>query len=300
MRGRAHRSSLIAVVRACVSALRVCRARVYACRALAEMRQYMLVRGDGSAYTYDGALVRLACVPYDATSRDPRVHITNKYVQTGWAATSQEGRTLDDIERLAHDWAPYKTLLPREIVPLCADLADAVAPLIASGLKAAAGRGAATAVDRSRHFELFACDLVVSEDGRVYLMEVNINCAFGTFHPRTARRLTTPLFEDLSALCILPAERGGGPPPAAGRWIKVRDAGFDDAAAATEVATKECQEHMMYMAFKASARKKYERQFVERSFCLSDTPREETPKEEGKCPRCGYFGCRCAAVRDAK
>eukprot|EP00966_Prymnesium_polylepis_P147875 3416209-Prymnesium_polylepis.2 len=70
----------------------------------APQRQYVLIRGDGSAYTYDGALVRLACVPYDEKSRDPRVHITNKFVQTGWEARSVEGRTLDDIERLAEDW----------------------------------------------------------------------------------------------------------------------------------------------------------------------------------------------------
>ena len=69
-----------------------------------EMRQYMLCRGDGSAYTYDGALLRLACVPYDASSRDRRVHITNKFVQTGWESHSEEGRTLDDIERLFAAW----------------------------------------------------------------------------------------------------------------------------------------------------------------------------------------------------
>lgn len=257
-----------------------------------EMRQYVLLRGDGSAYTYDGALMRLACVPYDAASRDVRVHITNKYVQTGWESTSQEGRTLDDIERLAHDWPPYAELLHAEIVPMMADLADAVAPMIASGLKAARGDPS----ERSRHFELFACDLVVAESGRVHLMECNINCAFGTFHPRTVQRLTTPLFEDLCSLCILPAAPAG-PPPKAGRWLQVRAAGYGDhAAAPTDVAARELQEHQVYMTFKQSQKKKYERQFVVRDFLLSDVAREETPKEQGKCTKCGYFECKCAKL----
>ena len=278
-----------------------------------EMRQYVLIRGDGSAYTYDGALMRLACVDYDATSKDPRVHITNKYIQTGWEAQSAEGRTLDDIERLAHDWPMYKSLLTDQIVPIVADLADAVAPLIASGLQAAeraqqkgassskgangsGGSGAVAAADRSRHFELFACDLVVSEEGKVDLMEVNINCALGAFHPRTINRLVNPLFEDLVKLCVLPAAFGGK--AEAGRWIQVREAGLlgsdGKSCIKSDVASKELQEHQMYLAFKKSGKKKYERQFVEREFLLSDVQREETPKEEGKCLKCGYFACVCA------
>lgn len=269
-----------------------------------ELRQYVLIRGDGSAYTYDGALIRLACVPYDAGSKDPRAHITNKYIQTGWEATSEEGRTLDDIERLAHDWPPYAALLQHEILPLTADLADAVAPLIASGLQArrtAESKSAAPVVDRSRHFELFACDLVVSEEGRAHLMEVNINCAFGTFHPRTATRLTQPLFEDLVSLCMLPEVTGPlsswlGSTARAGGWLQVRSGGVDgssDDAATSNIASRELQEHQMYMAFKKTAKKKYERQFVAREFLLSDVVREEMPKEVGKCLKCGYFSCRC-------
>ena len=295
-----------------------------------EMRQYMLIRGDGSAYTYDGALLRLACVPYDPASRDRRAHITNKFVQTGWEAHSAEGRTLDDIERLAHDWKPYKALLEREIKPIMADLADAVAPLIASGLAAVAhkrfalgggtkgapahpaadpgnapdsaaspaaapGDAAAAAADRSQHFELFACDLVVSDTGRVSLMEVNINCAFGTFLPRTTARLIQPLFEDLVSLCVLPAAPGG-PPARAGGWLPVRPAGFGAVGSeASSIASKELQEHQVYVAFKKSAMKKYERQFVEREFVASDVDRTETPKEEGKCLKCGYFACQCVS-----
>ena len=51
----------------------------------------------------------------------------------------------------------------------------------------------------------------------------------------------------------------------------------------------------MYVAFKKSGRKKYERQFTAREFWLSDVTREETPKEEGKCLKCGYFACQCTA-----
>lgn len=235
-----------------------------------EMRQYVLICGDGSAYTYDGALIRLACVPYHIDSKDPRVHITNKWVQTGWEARSKEGRTLDDIERMAHDWPPYKQLLTEQIMPLAADLADAAAPLVSSGFKASGG-----ATGRSSHFELFACDLVVSDSGCVYLMEVNINCAFGTFHPRTKARLIEPLFTDLVSLCVLPAT--GDVAPVAGRWRNVRHAGFDDSA--PEVANKELQEHQMYLAYKRSAKKKYERQFVAKEFVISDVTREESLKE---------------------
>ena len=69
-------------------------------------------------------------------------------------------------------------------MPMMADLADAVMPLIASGLKAGARSGEAP-IDRSRHFELFACDLVVTEAGRVHLMEVRLKA-----HSLSSRRLT--------------------------------------------------------------------------------------------------------------
>ena len=188
-------------------------------------------------------------MPYDADSRDPRVHITNKFVQTGWESVSEEGRELDDIERLAHDWPPYAALLEAEIIPLVADLADAVAPLISSGQKAvasaaasaasaasaaasaaaAAAAAAATAAsasaskrtrsplppcaskdateapapDLSAHFELFACDLVVATDGRVYLMEVRAPVPFAASSPHP---------DLLPRLFLLPIPR---PPPRA-------------------------------------------------------------------------------------
>ena len=119
---------------------------------------------------------------------------------------------------------------------------------------------------------------------------MNINCAFGTFHPRTVSRLTAPLFEDLVTLCALPAT---GETPRAGRWLPVRGAGLGETAEGA-VANQELKEHQMYMAFKRSAKKKYERQFANRDFVLSDVHRVETPKEQGKCAKCGYFACRCA------
>lgn len=285
-----------------------------------ELRQYVLFRADGSAFTYDGGLIRLACVPYDAGSSDPRCHITNKSVQTGWPQQSSDSHALDEIERLTHDWPPYARLLERQIVPITQDLADAVAPLIASGIQAVERArplppssegtvGPATsreATDRSRHFELAACDLIVSEIGKVHLMEVNINPAFGDFSPRTKARLIEPLFDDLISLCILPAAgagasaaaagHGGGAAlaPVASRWRQVRAAGL--ASIGTDprnIAGKELREHQMYLAFKKSTKKKYERQFVDRAFLLSDVAREETPREEGKCGRCGCFLCRC-------
>jgi hypothetical protein len=200
-----------------------------------ELRQYVLIKGDGAAYTYEGGLLRLACVPYDPESRDRRAHITNKFVQTGWEAESADGKTLDDIERDTHEWPPYAALFETAIVPLVADLADSIAPLLASVDRK---------VDRNAHFELFACDLVVSASGRVSLMEVNINCAFGTFHPRTETRLVRPLFDDLISLCVLPAVGVAASP---GRWRQVRDSGLDDTAAASAIASQELREHQCYV-----------------------------------------------------
>jgi hypothetical protein len=96
-----------------------------------------------------------------------------------------------------------------------------------------------------------------------------------------------PLFDDLVNLCVLPAAVGGGAAGAAGRWLPVRHAGFDGVAAESErVSSRELQEHQMYLAFKKSGRKKYERQFSAREFWLSDVTREETPKEHfPKAPR---------------
>ncbi|KAL3917374.1 MAG: hypothetical protein SGPRY_006429 [Prymnesium sp.] len=257
-----------------------------------ELRQYVLIRGDGSAYTYNRALIRLACVPYNPSSKDPRVHITNKYVQTGWESCSSEGRVLEDIELVSRDWPPYASLLDSEITPLIADLADAIVPLVSvSPTSRDNGKSGLTdQTDRSGHFELFACDLVVTESGKVHLMEININCAFGKFHPRTQKGLIRPLFEDLMSLCVLPAARNVRAAP--GGWCRVR-CGNGALQPETSVATKELQEHQMYVAFKKSSKKKYERQFVSQEFVLSDLARDETPKEEGKCVTCGYFTCVC-------
>ena len=259
-------------------------------------RRYLVVCADGSAWTYDGALLRLACVPYDLSSTDRRVHITNKWVQTGWEA-GNELCDLDDIERLASAWPPYQALLTRRIVPLMQDLADAVVPLLASGLRAQrpppklpagapkpAGPAAVPSVSPC-HFELMACDLVMTADGDVHLMEVNINPAFGSFHERTEATLIRPLFEDLVRLCVLPAagstaasgssgDAGGSgssgsssrsliaPPPYPGRFVRVREAGgLNEALAAgsTDTASDELQAHLAYVTFKKSGRKKYER-----------------------------------------
>ena len=77
-------------------------------------------------------------------------------------------------QRLSSDWPPYANLLPSAIIPLVQDLADAVLPLLASGLRAtsaAAATSSAAATSpatpagvsgRSSHFELMACDLMVS------------------------------------------------------------------------------------------------------------------------------------------
>ena len=86
---------------------------------------------------------------------------------------------------------------------MAADLADAVAPLVVSGWnsleRSAAGKAGAAgeagaikdgvrtipiaAIDRASHFELFACDLVVSETGRVCLMEVGCDRPAPTLAP---------------------------------------------------------------------------------------------------------------------
>lgn len=118
------------------------------------------------------------------------------------------------------------------IVPLMSDLSDAVTPLLASGLRAQArgnvdGATAATTGDSpvfgggggGLHFELVACDLVVSADSAVHLMEVNVNPAFGTFLPRTEAQLIQPLFDDVLRLCVLPA---AGATPTRGRFRQVR------------------------------------------------------------------------------
>jgi len=107
-----------------------------------------------------------------------------------------------------------------------------------------------------------ACDLVVREDGEVYLMEVNINPAFGTFHERTEQRLIGPLFADLIRLCVLPAASGlAASSPQPGRFRKVREAGglAEALARGGDTASDELQAHQAYVTFKKSSCKKYER-----------------------------------------
>ena len=95
-------------------------------------------------------------------------------------------------------------------------------------------------------------------------------------------------------MCILPSSPRGSVPARSGRWICARPAGFESVSdESASIASKELQEHQVYVAFKKSSRKKYERQFVSREFVLSDVAREETPREEGKCLACGYFACQC-------
>ena len=90
-----------------------------------ELRQYVLLRGDGSAFTYERALMRFASVEYDLHSSDRRAHITNKWVQTGWEAAN-ELCGLDEIERVSTRWPAYEALLTERITPLLCDLVDAV------------------------------------------------------------------------------------------------------------------------------------------------------------------------------
>lgn len=212
-----------------------------------ELRQYVLLRGDGSAYTYERALLRLASVAYELHSADARAHITNKWVQTGWMEAN-ELATLDELERVSVHWAAYERLLAHSITPLLQDLVDAVLPLLARGLRSSPASRSAS------HFELLACDLVVDADGRAWLMEVNINPAFGSFLPRTERELIGPMFADLLRLCVLPAA-GGGPPAQPGGFRQLRPPGLESDVSSLP---DDMQEHLTYLTFKKSRRKKYE------------------------------------------
>ena len=124
-----------------------------------ELRQYVLLCGDGAGFTYSTALLRLASVPYELRSEDRRAHITNKYVQTGWESTSELVGSLDDIEWTSARWPGYERLLEASLLPLLRDLLDVLQPLLERG------RRAAPASASPLHFELFACDLVVTAEG---------------------------------------------------------------------------------------------------------------------------------------
>jgi hypothetical protein len=266
-----------------------------------EMRQYVLLLADGSAYTYDGALLRLASVAYELHSSDRRAHITNKFVQTGWEEQN-DVCTVADLEIPSIDWEPYANLLECAIIPLVADLADAVLPLLVSGLRAQqprqprpkqktdAGSGARAApapplplpVGSPNHFELFACDLVVSAASEVFLMEVNVNPAFGKFTAKADAQLIRPMFEDLLQLCVLGAAGAGADAapdaraPRTGRFRCVRPPGLTAADGANSgEAASELQAHLAYMTFKKSSKKKYERKAttVAQPMFLSDTDR---------------------------
>jgi len=219
-----------------------------------EMRQYVLVCGDGSAYTYHRALMRLSCVPYDANSDDRRAHITNKWVQTKWES-SNELCTLEDIEQTSVHWPPYEQLLSSSIVPLVQDLVEAIQPLLAAGRQRAPESGS------RGHFELFACDLVVTDEMEAKLMEVNINPAFGTFLESTCCELVRPMFADLLRLCVVSSSTNA--PQAGGfRCVRQPDAcravPLDAAPATANNVSKELQAHFTYITFKKSHRKRYE------------------------------------------
>ena len=166
--------------------------------------------------------------------------------------------TLEDIERVSSDWHPYSRLFEDKIIPLVADLADALLPLLASGLQAISRRAHVSAnvtpgaqgavIDGmlASHFELFACDLIVTDDGHVSLMEVNVNPAFGVFTERTEELLVRPMFQDLLTLCALPA---AGLPSYAGRFRRVRAAGFGTSATMSAThndAFSELQAHQVF------------------------------------------------------
>ena len=108
-------------------------------------------------------------------------------------------------------WPAYADhLFQNSIVPLVADLLDAIAPLIRQGSRGATAtsppcHAEAPGTACLLHFELFACDLVVTEHMQAHLMEVNINPAFGTFTKATQSELIRPMFRDLVSLVALPA-----------------------------------------------------------------------------------------------
>lgn len=195
-----------------------------------DLRAYVLVTswgGDGAsasdeirAYLYDEGLVRFAAAPYDASDLSVSRHLTNNAVSTSrdHQTVLAEGPDADAHFKRNWTFAALRGAVEAERGAGSFDGAwegareairtvlRAAAPAVRAGLDAVAARDASRgrpADAARRHFELLGADVLLDENLRAWLLEVNSapSLVAGTKHrgrvSETHHRLKAGLIADL-------------------------------------------------------------------------------------------------------
>jgi len=180
-----------------------------------DIRQYVLLTPDLRCFMYRDSYVRTSATPYDASSTDRAVHLTNDYVQKNLESFG----AFEDANKLS--FPELQSVLDAQ--PLAADgrvlsvegeLWPAMRRCVAHVFGAVLPEFV-TAASHGRGFELFGLDFMVDDTGLVQLIEINTSPALFR-RGRHLSEMLPRLIEETLQRCLdplFPPPPGATPPP---------------------------------------------------------------------------------------
>jgi hypothetical protein len=163
-----------------------------------DIRAYMLlIAGEKTLYAfYREGYIRLSCLPYDTTSTDMTVHLTNQYIQkkhplysdikedTVWDFEKFQNCLTKNIEGIPDNWV--STTLTRKLKHLMLGCHHSVHHKLEQ---------------RVGYFELLGFDFMVDSNLHVWLIEVNINPAMHV-NCDTLQRIIPETIEETLSMAV--------------------------------------------------------------------------------------------------
>ena len=177
-----------------------------------DIRLLVLIDDKSRVWMYPQGLARAASVPYSTDADAPRAsHITNSSVQKHVAGTvdTLSFKGLDSWFKECGNCAgtitaPRPLSVMLDLIPRWRAIAGAV---FSAGSNAMLIGGGGTLLST---FELFGLDILLDEDGRSWLLEVNTNPGFDDFGSTDAARLYRRALKGLVTLVVEGGEEGRG------------------------------------------------------------------------------------------